>query len=166
MRSEKQHLVNYIGSLLKDSEYVYFISYSGLKVADMTVLRNKLAEAGAGVHVLKNTLIKKAAELSEISALDGINFSDSTALVCGSGDASVAAKIIMEFGKTCNQVAPKGGYFEGVKGLNGFSDTEIVLLFKKSRVVVRGEQLEIKKYCDGDLQLSGRIFSVGIEKRE
>ena len=56
MRSEKLHLVNYIGSLLKDSDYVYFISYSGLKVADMTVLRNKLAEAGAGVHVLKNTL--------------------------------------------------------------------------------------------------------------
>ena len=114
MRSEKLHLVNYIGGLLKDSEYVYFISYSGIKVADMTVLRNKLAEAGAGVHVLKNTLIKKAAELSEISALDGINFTDSTALVCGSGDASVAAKIIMEFGKTCDKVAAKGGYFEGV----------------------------------------------------
>ena len=39
MRSEKLHLVNYIGGLLKDSDYVYFISYSGLKVADMTVLR-------------------------------------------------------------------------------------------------------------------------------
>ena len=64
----------------------------------------------------------------------------------------------------CSFLPNSGGYFEGVKGLNGFSDTEIVLLFKKSRVVVRGEQLEIKKYCDGDLQLSGRIFSVGLEE--
>ena len=59
-------------------------------------------------------MIKKAAELSEITVLDSINFTDSTALVCGNGDASVVAKIITEFGKTCNQVAPKGGYFEGV----------------------------------------------------
>ena len=65
----------------------------------------------------------------------------------------------------CSFLPLGGGYFQGVKALIGFSDSEVVLLFKKSRVVVRGEDLEIKKYCDGDLQLSGRIFSVGLDKQ-
>lgn len=66
----------------------------------------------------------------------------------------------------CSFLPLGGGYFQGVKALIGFSDSEIVLLFKKSRVIVRGEGLEINKYCDGDLQLSGRIFSVGLDKQE
>ena len=41
----------------------------------------------------------------------------------------------------CSFFPMGGGYFEGVKALIGFSDTEIVLLLKKSRVVVRGERL-------------------------
>lgn len=66
----------------------------------------------------------------------------------------------------CSFLPNGGGYFQGVKALVGLSDTEITLLFHKELVIVCGEKLEIKKYCDGDLQLSGRIFSVGIEKRE
>ena len=65
----------------------------------------------------------------------------------------------------CSFLPLGGGYFQGVKALIGFSDSEIVLLFKKNRVIVRGEGLEIKKYCDGDLQLSGQIFSVGLDKQ-
>ena len=114
MRSEKLHLVNYIGSLLKDSEYVYFVSYIGLKVQDMSVLRNQLAAVGADCHVLKNTLIKKAGELSGIEAIASLPLQDGTALICGKGDASAAAKVIVEFGKKFEAVAPKGGYFEGV----------------------------------------------------
>lgn len=66
----------------------------------------------------------------------------------------------------CSFLPMGGGYFQGVKALMGFSDSEIVLLLKKFRVVVKGERLEIKKYYDGDLQLSGCIFSVGLEKQE
>lgn len=113
MRSEKLHLVNYIGSLLTGSDYVYFISYKGLKVKDMTTLRGKLANVNASCHVLKNTLIKKAAEVSKIEAFASFELTDSTALISGTGDASEVAKIIMEFGKTFTSVAPKGGYFEG-----------------------------------------------------
>jgi hypothetical protein len=66
----------------------------------------------------------------------------------------------------CSFLPLGNGYFQGVKSLVGFSDVEIVLLIEKNRVVVRGEGLEIKKYCDGDLELSGRILSVGVEKQE
>ena len=66
----------------------------------------------------------------------------------------------------CSFLPMGGGYFEGVKARIGFSDTEIILLFKNLRIVVLGEGLEIKKYCDGDLQLKGQIYSVGLEKKE
>lgn len=66
----------------------------------------------------------------------------------------------------CSFLPMGSGYFQGVRALIGFSDTEIVLLMKKSRIVVRGEGLEIRKYYDGDLQLSGRIYSVGLQDKE
>ena len=55
-----------------------------------------------------------------------------------------------------------GGYFQGVKGLGAFSGNEIVLLFKNTKVRIVGDGLEIKKYCDGDMEIVGRIFSVGV----
>ena len=114
MRSEKLHLVKYIGTLLTDSDYVYFISYQGLKVKEFSVLRNKLAEVNGECHVLKNALILKAAELSGVSAVASANLTQSTALICGKGDASAAAKIITEFGKTNQAAVVKGGMVEGM----------------------------------------------------
>lgn len=114
MRSEKTHLVNYIGGLLKDSDYVYFVSYKGLNVAEFADFRNKLAESNAECHVLKNRMIKKAAELFEINALSEFELKDSTALISGSGDPGTIAKVITEFSEKNNAVAPKGGYFEGM----------------------------------------------------
>jgi large subunit ribosomal protein L10 len=113
MRSEKTHLVNYIGGLLKDSDYVYFVSYKGLNVADFADFRNKLADSNAECRVLKNRMIKKAAELFEVKALSEFELKDSTALISGSGDPGAIAKIITDFGDKNKAVAPKGGYFEG-----------------------------------------------------
>ncbi len=62
----------------------------------------------------------------------------------------------------CSFLPRGGGYFQGVRSLGGFSDEEIVLVFKRDRVRVKGENLTIKKYCDGDMELSGRIFSVSV----
>lgn len=114
MRSEKTHLVNYIGGLLKDSDYVYFVSYKGLNVADFSDFRSRLAGRDAQCHVLKNRMIKKAAELFEMPALADMELKDSTALISGSGDPGVIAKIITDFGDKNKAVAAKGGYFEGV----------------------------------------------------
>ena len=55
-----------------------------------------------------------------------------------------------------------GGYFQGVKGLSSFTAEEIVLIFKKSKVSVRGVGLSIKKYCDGDMEIVGNICSMGV----
>lgn len=66
----------------------------------------------------------------------------------------------------CSVIPRGGGYFEGVKAVEDFSDEKIVLCFPRERVVVEGEGLTIKKYCDGDLQISGSIFSLFVEREE
>ena len=113
MRSEKIHLVNYLAGLISESDFVYFISYAGLTVKELTELRSQLFAAGAQCHILKNTLIRKAGEKLGIDALTALELKQDTALVCGKGDAGAVAKIIVEFGKKINKVQPKGGYFEG-----------------------------------------------------
>ena len=53
-----------------------------------------------------------------------------------------------------------GGYFEGVKTVEDFSAERILIRFSHHRVEVLGEALVIKKYCDGDLQVVGKILSL------
>ena len=113
MRSEKQFLVKQISEMIGDADYVYFVSYSGLKVKEMSELRNQLAAQNASCHVLKNTLIKKAGELLKIDGLDQVDLTLGTAMVCGKGDCGAVAKLLVEFGKKNNKLAAKGGYMEG-----------------------------------------------------
>ena len=55
-----------------------------------------------------------------------------------------------------------GGYFEGVKTVGDFSPNKIVLHFPRYGVEIEGETLAIKKYCDGDLHLLGKIISMRV----
>ncbi len=57
----------------------------------------------------------------------------------------------------CILVPRGGGYFEGVKAVGDFSSERIVLYFPRQSVEIVGTELTIQKYCDGDLQLAGRI---------
>ena len=66
----------------------------------------------------------------------------------------------------CVVLPGAGGYFEGVKAVGDFSSENIVLCFPKERVEIEGENLVIKKYCDGDLELSGKIALLRVVKEE
>lgn len=62
----------------------------------------------------------------------------------------------------CIVVPNGGGYFEGVKSVGDFSPERVVLCFSKDKVEIEGSDLSIKKYCDGDLQLKGKIFTLKV----
>ena len=51
MRSEKHFLVKQISEMIGGADYVYFVSYSGLKVKELSKLRNQLAAQDATCHV-------------------------------------------------------------------------------------------------------------------
>jgi hypothetical protein len=54
----------------------------------------------------------------------------------------------------------QGGYFEGVQSVGDFSSDRLVVYFSGKSgyfAEVEGKNFEIGKYCDGDLQLLGKI---------
>ena len=64
----------------------------------------------------------------------------------------------------CIFVPGGGGYFEGVKAVGDFSPERVVICFPRCTVAAEGKGLAIKKYYDGDLQLSGSIFRLTAEQ--
>jgi large subunit ribosomal protein L10 len=113
MRIEKKQMVEDIGAILKDADFLFLITYKGLSVAAFSELRDKLADKNAQCRVLKNRLIRKAAEKEGLTALSDLELKGDTALVSGSGDPGEIAKIIDSFGKSFDAVAAKGGCLDG-----------------------------------------------------
>lgn len=60
--------------------------------------------------------------------------------------------------RKCIVVPSGGGYFEGVKSVEDFTPERLVLCFPKERVAVEGKNLSVRKYCEGDLQIEGKIL--------
>jgi len=113
MRAEKTQLVADIGATLENADFVFLVSYKGLTVKAFSALRGRLAEQAAECRVLKNTLIRKAAEQRGMAALANLKLSGDTALIAGRGDASAVAKAIAAFTREHAQVAAKAGVMEG-----------------------------------------------------
>lgn len=130
MRLEKKQLINDIGAILEKSDFVYMTSYKGLKVKDFEQLRIQLEKSNAGCHVLKNTMIRKAAELKGISELAAVKLAGDTALISGNGDAGAVAKILSNYFKKFNFLGFKAGYLDG-KVLNPTDMEEISQLPSK-----------------------------------
>ena len=65
-KEDKVEQVEKLTEGLKESQAVLFADYSGLSVVEMTDLRKKLSQLGAELRVVKNTLIKLAAEKAKL----------------------------------------------------------------------------------------------------
>ncbi len=51
-------------------------------------------------------------------------------------------------------------YLENVRAIVGYSSEEVKLSLKKGGLAIKGENLYLKKYCDGDLAVCGKIASI------
>ena len=52
------------------------------------------------------------------------------------------------------------GYFENVKSIVSYEKEQVVLALKNGGIKVKGRDLYIKKYCEGDVVICGKILSV------
>ncbi len=62
--------------------------------------------------------------------------------------------------------AGRGGYFQNVKKVLSFTPQRIELWTKSGRVSVRGKELTVKKYAEGDLLLGGDVRTVSCGEEE
>jgi large subunit ribosomal protein L10 len=89
----KQQFVEELAEKLKNSACGVLADYKGISVVDDTVLRKSLREAGVEYFVVKNTLLKRAAEKAGIEGLDPY-LSGATALALSKEDIVLAPKLL------------------------------------------------------------------------
>jgi large subunit ribosomal protein L10 len=107
-RAEKAEVVEDLKEVFAGNSVVVFAHYSGLTVAQLTDLRIKLAEANAGVRVVKNRLAKLALDGHEGEAA-GVLLKGPTAIAY-SEDVTAAPKIVAEFAKGNDKLVVTGGF--------------------------------------------------------
>src|SRR6188472_2552357 len=111
MRPEKASVVLDLTEKLKRSPFVLVTDYQRMKVVDFSELRNRLAPAGAEVHVIKNNFLKRAMTDSGFPDA-GENLTGQTAVVTGENDVAPVAKIFKMFAAEFKIAALKIGFVD------------------------------------------------------
>lgn len=98
-KEDKQLVIDQIGAQLKEYAHFYLVDVTGLNAAATSDLRRKCFGAEIKMVVVKNTLLHKAFEASEIdySPLYGTLKGSTAIFFCNT--ANVPAKLIKEVGK-------------------------------------------------------------------
>ena len=112
MLEEKQNVVNTLVEKFENAKSFVVVNYRGLNVAEVTDLRKQLRDAGVDMHVVKNTMIRKAAEVAGIEGLEDV-FVGPTAIAFSEEEAVAPAKIMVEFAEEAEALVVKGGSIEG-----------------------------------------------------
>lgn len=87
------------------------VDYKGISVADDTVLRTELRQAGVKYTVTKNTMIKLAISGTSLEGLGEV-LEGTTAIATSDDDYTAAAKILCKFADTHKNFAIKSGYID------------------------------------------------------
>jgi large subunit ribosomal protein L10 len=109
LRAKKAEIVDNLTDDLSRSTIIIATNYHGMVAKQMAELRNALAKAGVGYHVVKNTLLYRAADQLGKPQLREI-VEGPVALAFGYGDAVTAAKTLSQYIKsTTLPLEIKGG---------------------------------------------------------
>lgn len=108
---KKQQVVELSGKISTAITGV-LVDYSGISVADDTALRKELREAGVDYTVMKNTIIGRAIEGTDLeemkSALEG-----NTAIALSNDDYTAAARILCKYAESHENFKVKAGFLDG-----------------------------------------------------
>lgn len=131
-RNEKQAVVAEVAAQAGKSQTLAMAEYRGLTVAQLDNLRRQAREKGVYLHVLKNTLARRA--------VAGTSFECAAESMAGpliysfSEDAVAAAKVLADFAKGNDKLVLKAGAYagkaldvNGVKSLASIPSKEVLL---------------------------------------
>jgi large subunit ribosomal protein L10 len=109
MRAEKQLIGQEYVTRLNGSPFFMVVDYRGLTVGHFTELRKRLTKAGSEIHVVKNSIFRRAAQEAGLSDF-GATLIGQLAVVTGQKDVSAAAKVIKTFQSEFEKPKLKFGY--------------------------------------------------------
>jgi len=131
-RNEKAAVVTDVAAQVARSQTLALAEYRGLTVEHLNNLRRQARDKGVYLHVLKNTLARRAVagtpfEVAAESMVDPLIYGFSE-------DAVAAAKVISDFAKGNDRLVVKAGAYagkvlnaEGVKALAAIPSKEVLL---------------------------------------
>jgi large subunit ribosomal protein L10 len=131
-RNEKAAVVTDVSAQAARSQTLALAEYRGLTVEQLNKLRVDARAKGVYLHVLKNTLARRAVAGTPFEAAQGAMVGP---LIYGfSEDAVAAAKVISDFARTNDKLVIKGGAYagkalnaEGVKALAAIPSREVLI---------------------------------------
>lgn len=122
-KQKKDEILAQYKDWLGQSQAVILVEYTGVTMKDLDALRAKIRETGGELHVVKNTLAKRALEASGMTVQEG-QLVKSTAMGFAFKDAASVAKALNDAAKTVQAIKLKGGFLgtqplgvDGVKAL-------------------------------------------------
>jgi large subunit ribosomal protein L10 len=131
-RKEKAAVIEDVAAQVAKSQTLALAEYRGLTVENLNKLRVDARSKGVYLHVLKNTLARRAVAGTpfEVAAESMVG-----PLIYGfSADPVAAAKVISDFAKTNDKLVIKGGAYagkplnaDGVKALASVPSREVLL---------------------------------------
>jgi large subunit ribosomal protein L10 len=114
-RNEKAAVVADVSAQVARSQTLALAEYRGLTVAHLDTLRRQARDKGVYLHVLKNTLARRAVAGTPFEVAQETMVGP---LIYGfSEDAVAAAKVVADFAKSNDKLVIKGGAYAG-KALN------------------------------------------------
>jgi len=132
-KSAKEQIVAELHEKLKDVKLAVLADYSGIKVKDITDLRNNLRKAESEFKVVKNNLLSIALKDTEFLPLDD-HLKGPKALMMNFGDVVEPTKILVEFAKKNDKLEIEAGVLDGrilsrdqIKALAELPSREVLL---------------------------------------
>ncbi len=108
---KKQAQVAALAERIKGSIAGVVVDYKGINVEDDTKLRKELREAGVEYTVVKNTLLKRAADIAGLSGIDSV-LEGTTAIATSADDYVASARILSKFAEKHPNFSLKTGYLD------------------------------------------------------
>ncbi len=130
---EKQAIVAQLAEKMKAASAGVLVEYKGITVENDTKLRRELRQAGVEYSVVKNTLVRRAANEIGFEELDS-HLNGTTAMAISNGDPLAPAKILCNYAKSNESFKIKVGFIDGkvvsdseVKQLAAIPSREILI---------------------------------------
>ena len=131
-RNEKAAVVTDVSAQVARSQTLALAEYRGLTVEHLNKLRREARDKGVYLHVLKNTLARRAVAGTPFEVAQGAMVGP---LIYGfSEDAVAAARVISDFARSNDKLIVKGGAYagrvldaNGVKALAAIPSREVLI---------------------------------------
>ncbi len=165
---DKPAIVSDLHEKLNRASVVVVTEYRGLKAGEMVKLRRSLREAEVELHVVKNALLQRAAEGTELAAILG-ELEGPKAVAMAFGGPVIAAKALADGEKEMEQFVLLRGFLEDMT-VDGEQITAIAKLPSQDELrakalgALQGPMVNLVFTLQGVLQEFAGTLTAKIEK--